>query len=413
MSVHSALSKQFLINNEFAWYVWSRIIFIAGIRMTPVLLGWKLYEITGSKLALGILGLSEVIPAILLALPAGVKVDQSNKQRLISLCILLYLVIMLLMLLVTSTYFLLHVPRAAVEWCIYLLVCATGAVRAFSSPAFNAFLAQLVKQEELVRAASVNSMAWLIAAVAGPATAGLLLGYTNITTAFIIVCSMVFLSLLMIQKVPQKPVAYDPGKTKTWDSVKEGLEFVMNQKALLGSMMLDMFAVLFGGAVALLPVFAKDILHIGPQGLGWLMSATYLGNFVAIAFLTWKPLRNNQGKKLFYVVAGFGISIIVFALSKSFMLSFAALFISGLFDGVSVIIRGTVLQLFVPNKMRGRVSSVSSIFINSSNELGQFESGVAASVLGTVPSVLFGGSMTLVVTIITWFKAPGLRKLEY
>lgn len=405
--------KQFFINNEFTWYVWARIIFIAGIRMTPVLLGWKLYEITGSKLSLGILGLSEVIPAILLALPAGVKVDQSNKQRLISICIFCYLLIMLLMLLVTSNYFLLRVPTPAIEWSIYLLVFATGAVRAYSSPAFNAFLAQLVKKEELVRATSINSMAWLMAAVAGPALGGLLLGYTNITVAFIIVSSMVFLSLLLMQKVEQKPITYDPGKTKTWDSVKEGLQFVLHQKALLGSMTLDMFAVLFGGAVALLPVFAKDILQVGPQGLGWLMAATYLGNFVAIALLTWKPIRNNQGKKLFYVVAGFGICIIVFALSKSFVLSFAALFVSGLFDGVSVIIRGTVLQLFVPNEMRGRVSSVSSIFINSSNELGQFESGVAASLMGTVPSVVFGGSMTLLVTFITWLKAPGLRKLEY
>jgi len=405
--------KQFFINKEFAWFVWARIIFIAGIRMTPVLLGWKLYEITGSKLSLGILGLSEVIPAILLALPAGVKVDQSNKQRLISVCIFLYLLLMLLMLLVTSNFFILRVPTPAVEWCIYLLVFATGAVRAYSSPAFNAFLAQLVKQEELVRAASINSMAWLIAAVAGPAIGGLLLGYTNITIAFIIVSSLVFISLLMMQNVGQKPITYDPGKTKTWDSVKEGLQFVMQQKALLGSMTLDMFAVLFGGAVALLPVFAKDILHIGPQGLGWLMSATYLGNFVAIALLTWKPMKRAQGKKLFYVVAGFGICIIVFALSKSFMLSFAALFISGLFDGVSVIIRGTVLQLFVPNEMRGRVSSVSSIFINSSNELGQFESGVAASIMGTVPSVVFGGCMTLLVVIVTWFKAPSLRKLNY
>jgi MFS family permease len=405
--------QQFFINKEFAWYVWARIIFIAGIRMTPVLLGWKLYEVTGSKLSLGILGLSEVIPAILLALPAGVKVDRSNKQRLISICIFFYLLVMLLMLLVTSNYFIIRVPTAAVEWSIYLLVCATGAVRAYSSPAFNAFLAQLVKQEELVRAASVNSMAWLSAAVAGPAVGGLLLGYTNITIAFIIVCCMVLLSLLLMQNVSQKPVTYDPGKTKTWDSVKEGLQFVLHQKALLGSMTLDMFAVLFGGAVALLPVFAKDILHIGPQGLGWLMAATYLGNFIAIAFLTWKPMKTAQGKKLFYVVAGFGICIIVFALSKSFVLSFAALFISGLFDGVSVIIRGTVLQLFVPNEMRGRVSSVSSIFINSSNELGQFESGVAASLMGTVPSVVFGGCMTLVVTVVTWVKAPALRKLEY
>lgn len=412
MSTSTAKPSLF-INKEFTWYVVARIIFIAGIRMTPVLLGWKLYEITGSKLSLGILGLSEVIPAILLALPAGVKVDQSNKQRLISICIGSYLFLMLCMLLVTSNYFITTTSTISVEWSIYLLVFLTGAVRAYSSPAFNAFVAQLVKPEELVRAVSVNSMAWLIAAVAGPAVGGLLLGYTNITTTFIIVCALVFIALLCMQNVKQKPISWDPGKTKTWESVKEGLRFVLHQKALLGSMTLDMFAVLFGGAVALLPVFAKDILHIGPQGLGWLLAATYLGNFIAIALLTWKPMKNKQGKKLFFTVAGFGVCILVFALSQNFWLSFAALFVSGLFDGVSVIIRGTVLQLFVPNEMRGRVSSVSSIFINSSNELGQFESGVAASILGTVPSVVFGGCMTLAVVIVTWFKAPTLRKLEY
>jgi predicted MFS family arabinose efflux permease len=174
-----------------------------------------------------------------------------------------------------------------------------------------------------------------------------------------------------------------------------------------------MFAVLFGGAVALLPVFAKDILHVGPQGLGWLMAATYLGNFIAIAWLTLQPLKKNQGKTLLWMVAGFGLCILVFAVSKNFWLSFAALFVSGLFDGVSVIIRGTIVQLFVPDEMRGRVSAVNSMFINSSNELGQFESGVAASIMGTVPSVIFGGCMTLLVTIFTWIKAPGLRKFEY
>ncbi len=406
-------SKFQIVNAEFTWYLLARVVFLAGIRMTPVLLGWKLYEVTGSKLSLGVLGLSEVIPAIAMALPAGVKVDKSNKHRLISICYIAYLIVMIGMLIVTSNQFAAITSKTIIEWSIYLLVFATGAIRAYSSPAFNAFLAQLVTKEELVRATSINSMAWLIAASGGPAIGGLLLGYTNITVAFSIICILVFTAFLCLQQVKQKPISWDPGKTKTWDSVKEGLRFVLQQKSLLGSMTLDMFAVLFGGAVALLPVFAKDILHTGPQGLGWLMAATYLGNFVAIALLTWKPLQKQQGKKLFYAVAGFGCCILVFALSQNFWLSFAALFISGLFDGVSVIIRGTVLQLFVPNEMRGRVSSVSSIFINSSNELGQFESGVAASLLGTVPSVIFGGCMTLGVVIVTWFKAPTLRKLEY
>jgi MFS family permease len=409
-----------IINSEFTWFIIARFLFIAGLRMSPVLLGWKLYEVTGSKLSLGILGLSEVIPAVLLALPAGVVVDKSNKQRLISVCMALYFVLMILLLIVTSNYFTAQMNlmgelsgKRITQWLIYGIVFFTGVIRAYSSPAINAFLAQLVPQESLVRAISVNSMTWLIAAVTGPALAGLLLGFTNITIAFSITCIAIFIAVILFQLIKQKPISWQSGKTKTWDGVKEGLRFVFNQKALLSAISLDMFAVLFGGAVALLPVFAKDILHTGPQGLGLLIAATYLGNFVAIAWLTSRPLKNKQGKTLLYMVAGFGVCILIFAISKNYWLSFAALFVSGLFDGVSVIIRGTIVQLFVPDEMRGRVSSVNSIFVNSSNELGQFESGLAASAMGTVPSVIFGGCMTLLVTIITWIKAPTLRKFEY
>ena len=402
-----------VINKEFTWFILARILFIAGLRMTPVLLGWRLYEITGSKLSLGILGLSEVIPALALALPAGVKVDKSNKHRLLSICMGLYFFLMLGLLVITSSWMLQNTSAKFIEWGIYTLIFCTGIIRAYSSSAFNSFLAQLVPATSLVRAVSVNSMVWLIAAVIGPTTAGLLMGYTNVTIAFIPVCTLVLIAFFLFQKIKPKPVSWNPVNSKTWDGVKEGLRFVFHQKALLGALSLDMFAVLFGGAAALLPVFAVDILHVGPKGLGWLLAATYLGNFVAIAWITSHPLKNKQGKSLLYVVAGFGLCIIVFAISKNFWLSFAALFISGLFDGVSVIIRGTIVQLFVPDEMRGRVSSVNSMFVYSSNELGQFESGVAASLLGTVPSVIFGGCMTLLVSIVTWFKAPGLRKFEY
>ena len=402
-----------IINREFSIFAIARFLFIAGLRMSPVLLGWKLYEVTGSKLSIGILGLSEVIPAVLLALPAGVKVDRSNKHRLISICMALYFVLMIGLLIVTSQWF--TSSKQLIQWLIYGLVFCTGVIRAYSSPAINAFLAQLVSQESLVRAISINSMTWLIAAVTGPALAGLLLGYTNITVAFIISCSAILIAVLLFQLIKAKPVSWQSGKITTWEGVKEGLNFVLHnkQRALLSAISLDMFAVLFGGAVGILPVFAVDILQIGPEKLGWLYAATYLGNFIAIALLISKPLKNKQGKTLLYTVAGFGICILIFAISKNFWLSFAALFISGLFDGVSVIIRGTIVQLFVPDEMRGRVSSVNSIFVNSSNELGQFESGVAASVMGTVPSVIFGGCMTLLVTIVTWIKAPTLRKFEY
>jgi MFS family permease len=402
-----------VINKEFTWFIIARILFIAGLRMTPVLLGWHLYELTGSKLSLGVLGLSEVIPAIALALPAGVKVDKSNKHRLLSICILLYLLLMLGLLFVTSPWMQENSSRTVIEWSIYALVFGTGVVRAYSGSAFNSFLVQLIPSSSLIKAVSINSMVWLMAAVAGPALAGILIGYANITVAFSIGCGLIVIAFFLFQKIKPKPISWNPGNSKTWDAVKEGLRFVFRQKALLGAMSLDMFAVLFGGATALLPAFASDILHVGPQSLGWLVAATYIGNFVAIAWLTSRPMKKKQGKKLLYAVAGFGICILIFALSKNFWLSFAALFASGLFDGVSVIIRGTVVQLFVPDEMRGRVSAVNSMFINSSNELGQFESGVTASAMGTVPSVIFGGCMTLFVTVFTWFKAPGLRKFEY
>ena len=409
-----------IINPEFTWFVVARFLFIAGLRMTPVLLGWKLYEVTGSKLSIGLLGLSEVIPAVLLALHAGVTVDKSNKHRLIIICMALYFLLMVGLLIVTSGWFTAEIStlgkRSAsqiTQWLIYGLVFCTGIIRAFSSPAINAFLAQLVPLESLVRAVSINSMTWLIAAVTGPALAGLLMGYTNITVAFSITCIAIFIAVILFQFIKAKPISWQPGKTKTWDSVKEGLRFVFHQKALLSAISLDMFAVLFGGITGILPIFAVDILHVGPEKLGWLYSATYLGNFIAIAFLISRPIKNKQGRTLLYMVAGFGICILIFAISKNFWLSLAALFISGLFDGVSVIIRGTIVQLFVPDEMRGRVSAVNSIFVNSSNELGQFESGVAASLMGTIPSAIFGGCMTLLVTIVTWIKAPTLRKFEY
>lgn len=193
----------------------------------------------------------------------------------------------------------------------------------------------------------------------------------------------------------------------------EGLRFVVNTKTVLGAITLDLFAVLFGGAVAMIPVYAKDILRVGADGFGWLNAASDIGSICIVITLTFFPLRQNQGKRLLFAVAGFGICIITFALSKSYLLSFIALMISGVLDGISVVVRGTIMQLLTPDNMRGRVMSVNSMFINSSNELGQFESGVAAKLMGVIPSVIFGGSMTLLVVIATWFKAPSLRKMQY
>ncbi len=407
------ISKIKVINTEFTLFLVTRILVTAGIKMTPVLLGWYLYELTGSKLSLGVLGLSEVVPAILFALPAGVKVDSSDKRKLILICLTVYLSIMVVFGWLTSDYSKEVFSAKHIEYLIYFLVVITGWARAYYSPANAAIIAQLVKAEELVKAATTNSMSWLIAAVAGPLIGGGIIAIFSVSAAFVFVAILIGIAMIVLSFISPKEITYNRGDTKTWESVKEGLDFVFNHKPLLGAMGLDMFAVLFGGAVAMLPVFAKDILQVGPQGFGILMAATYLGNFLAIFYLTRRPLVARQGHYLIISVAGFGVCILVFALSQNFILSFIALLVSGLFDGVSVIVRGTIFQLFVPNQMRGRVSSVNSIFINSSNELGQFESGLAASVLGTVPSVIFGGLMTIIIAAYANFKVPALKKLKY
>jgi MFS family permease len=228
-----------------------------------------------------------------------------------------------------------------------------------------------------------------------------------------IIVFLVVIGFAFMWRIKSKPALKEAGEQKTLESVKEGIRFVFKTKEVLGALTLDLFAVLFGGAVAMIPVFAKDILKVGAIGFGWLNAASDIGSILVVILLTVFPLHKKQGRKLFFAIGGFGICIIVFALSKSFWISFAALLLSGFLDGISVVIRGTIIQLKTPDNMRGRVMSVNSMFINSSNELGQFESGIAAKLIGVVPSVLFGGCMTIFVVATTWFKAPALKKMEY
>ena len=255
-------------------------------------------------------------------------------------------------------------------------------------------LAQIVPKHTLQNATTWNQGAWLSASVSGHAIGGFLIAGAGNTGTLMVIASLVFIAFIVLFQLKPKPTLNVRGEQKTWDSVKEGLNFVFKTRELLGAISLDLFAVLFGGAVAMVPVFARDILKVGPQGFGFLNGASDIGSICIVILLTFFPIRRRQGKKLLFAVAGFGTCIIIFALSKLFWLSFAALMISGMLDGISVVTRGTIMQLKTPDNMRGRVMSVNSMFINSSNELGQFESGVAAKLLGVVPSVVFGGCMT-------------------
>lgn len=397
---------------EFRFFIIGRFIFIMGLRMTGTVIGWWMYILTENPLALGLVGLSEVIPALSLALYAGHYIDINEKRKLLLKCIVLYSLCIGSLLFLASPFVETHLHPWTIAGCICAVIAATGAIRAFSGPTFSAMISQIVPKEILSNAASISSATWLVGSISGHALGGFLIAYLGIFKSFMVILLFVAIGFILLRKLQVKPILHK-ATVKTWESVKEGIEYVFKTKEILGAMTLDLFAVLFGGAAALVPVFAKDILKVGPIGFGWLNAAIDIGSIIMVTILTIKPLQKNQGRVLFYTVAGFGICIICFALSEVFWLSFLALMIAGCMDGVSVIIRSTILQLKTPDELRGRVMSVNSMFINSSNELGQFESGLAAKLMGTVTSVVFGGCMTLGVVIVTWFKAPSLRKMEY
>ncbi len=398
---------------EFRSLVLGRFLFIMGLRMMSTLVGWWIYELTNAPFAIGLIGLSEVIPAVSFALYAGHIIDLSEKRKLLLRGVALYTTAILVLLLLSTPFTKARLSNQWIAICIYGVIFCTGIIRSFSGPVFNVILANVVPKTRLQNATTWNQGAWLLASVTGHATGGFLIaGLGNTGTLITIACLMTGAFITLFQLKPHPPLN-ERGEKKTLDSVREGIDFVFKTKEVLGALSLDLFAVLFGGAVAMVPVYARDILKVGPQGFGFLNGASDIGSICIVIMLTLFPLRRQQGKKLLFAVAGFGMCIITFALSTTFWLSFFALMLGGMLDGISVVVRGTIMQLKTPDNMRGRVMSVNSMFINSSNELGQFESGVAAKLLGVVPSVVFGGCMTLGVVIFTWIKAPSLRKMQY
>lgn len=398
---------------EFRHLLSGRFLFVMSLRMMSTVLGWWIFNLTNAPFAIGLIGLSEIIPAISLALYAGHVIDLSEKRKLLLTGISLYLAAVFILLFLATPFTAKHVSNHWIAVFIYITIFGTGIVRAFAGPVFNVILASVVPRENLPNATTWNQGTYLMGSVSGHAIGGFLIAGLGIVGAFGVIAGLIILSLGMVFRLKPKPPLNVKGEKKTWDSVKEGLHFVLDTKELLGAVSLDMFAVLFGGAVAMVPVYARDILHVGPEGYGFLNGASDIGAICSVVLLTLFPMRKKQGTRLLIAVAGFGICIILFAISRMFWLSFVVLMCSGILDGISVVIRGTIMQLKTPDNMRGRVLSVNSMFINSSNELGQFESGLTAKLMGITPSVIFGGCMTLAVVIVTWIKAPLLRKMQY
>jgi MFS family permease len=402
-----------LHEKDFRFFIIARFFLIMALRMVGTVVAYQLFQLTHSSFSIGLVGLSEFIPVFSLALYAGHVIDRSDKRKILVRGIFFYAFCIVALVLVTVPHIQNTFNKHLLEFSFYIIIFCTGIIRAFVGPTTNAILSQLVPRYVLPYAANISSSTWLVASITGHASAGFFIAWFGVNYTFYIVLAYALIALLTLSNIQPKPAVAKNTEIGAWESVKEGLKFVKTNKILLGAITLDLFAVLFGGAVALIPEFATKILSVGPIGFGWLNAAIDIGSVITIITMTLRPMKTKQGKKLFAAVAGFGLCIIVFGISEIYWISFCALVLAGMLDGISVIVRGTVLQLSTPDAMRGRVSSVNSMFINSSNELGQFESGFMARIMGTVPSVIFGGCMTLIVVVLTWFKAPALRKFEY
>jgi MFS family permease len=395
---------------NFRFYLFYRIFVTMASLMQSVIVGWQIYEITHNVLWLGFIGLVEVIPQISISLFAGHYIDIWNRRRIISYTTLLLVLGSVILLIYSSDTEYFSEKMGIIP--IFSAIFLSGLARGILSPAQVALMGQLIPRNLYSNAATWNSANWQVAAVLGPAIGGLLYGFLGAVPAWSLVLSLYILSFFMILLIKSDKHEVIESGEGVLTRIRSGIHFVFKTPELLGAFTLDMFAVLFGGAVALLPAFASEILLTGPEGLGLLRACPAIGAILMAFVLMFRPPEKSTGKVLFLSVAGFGICMIGFAVSRNFLLSGLMLILSGAFDNVSVVIRGTILQLFTTDDMRGRVASVNSIFIGSSNELGAFESGVAARLMGLIPSVVFGGIMTLAVVFTTIKVNKPLRKLS-
>jgi MFS family permease len=395
---------------EFHHFIFARLFFVLGLRMITTIVIYQVFHLANTYMV-GFAGLAEFVPAVLAALYAGHYIDKHNKKNILVISYLFYMLCGITLALVSLPWF--QFSNTTQLTVILSVVFCTGIIRSFAGPSANSMIAAIVPREQLQKAISYNSSTWLISSIGGHAVGGLLIAGIGISNAYFVTAALILTAGIFALQLQPKPPVINLEKEPMLTSIKKGFAYVFNNKNLLGILSLDLFAVLFGGAVAFIPEIASTILHAGPIGYGFLNAAMDLGSLISIGILVKYPMKQKQGLKMLLAVAGFGICIIIFGLSKVYWLSFITLLAAGLCDAVSVVVRGTIMQLFTPDELRGRVASINLIFINSSNELGQFESGVTSRMFGTLPAIIFGGAMSVLVVTATWLKFPKLRKLEY
>jgi len=397
---------------EFNIFLLVRFALIFGWSMQFVVIEWQVYALTKDPLSLGIIGLCEFLPAFFVAPFAGHIVDKKEKRNLFTLCIALFSLISFGLFWLTSDTIEFSWETNTILYGVYGLVFFGGVLRAFFGPTIFSLIALLVPKKAYPNAATWSSSTWKGANVFGALCGGFLIAWIDVHYTLGVIFILVMIALALVFQIKQKPILNEGVNESVKDSLKSGLSFVFNDKVILGALTLDMIAVLFGGAVAIFAVFATDVLDAGPKGFGILNAALSSGSIITMLATTYMPITKNTGKKLLISVFGFGIFMIIFGASKLLWLSVLALFFSGVFDGISMVVRQTILQLKTPDNMRGRVGAVNSMFVGSSNELGALESGIAARIFGAPLAVVLGGTVTLVIVTIMGVKNKALRNLD-
>jgi len=395
---------------DFRYYVLNSFLITATLLIQEVLLGYELYKITHDPLALGLVGLAEAIPFILVSLFGGHLADRRNKKRILQISLIVIMLGSVVLYLAFQPVFETRLTLTLRLGVIYGVIMLIGTARGFYSPASSSLKPFLVPRELYPNSSTWSSSFWQAGAILGPGMAGFLYSWLGLDNALLVVIGLFVICFVLLSLIKNKPVvlSHEVMPLGFWDSLKEGFRFVFKTKIVFYSISLDLFSVLFGGVVAILPVFAEDILKVGAEGLGFLRAAPSVGAVLTMLYMTKNPPTHNAWRNMLLAVAGFGVATLIFALSTNLYLSLVMLSLTGAFDSVSVIIRQTVLQIFPPDHMRGRVAAVNGIFVSSSNEIGAFESGLAARLFGTVPSVMLGGAVTLIVVAYVYVKSKDL-----
>ena len=392
-----------LRNRNFSCYLAARVLGTLAVQMQSVAIGWQVYQMTGSLFDLGLIGLAQFAPFLLLILAAGHAADRYNRRTIILLCLATQLLCGLLLLAFTWS-------GTGAVWPVFAILVLFGSARAFMMPATQAVLRNLVPTESFPQAVAMASSAFHVAVIAGPILGGLLY-LLGPNVVYLAAAALLVLSVLLMSSTHAAPQALNT-EPATWHTVLEGLRFVWSRPIMLGAISLDLFAVLFGGATALLPAYAHDVLQVGPTGLGFLRTAPGVGAALCSIALAFYPIRRHVGAWMFGGVAVFGMATLALGLTTNFTLALCALLLMGAGDMVSVYVRHLLVQFETPDAIRGRVSAVNAVFIGASNELGEFESGVTAGWFGLVPAIVFGGAATLVVTVVWIFRFPVLSRMD-